>query len=385
MDDSIRIIIIATTVGAGIFLGITLIVLLIKYKRLKRASKLSTPVNIPLEVNEISPQPLPVDEETVYETVPNVDQGFHKDVATNANESEDISAEGQASLHDWAGVLSNADKTSGYETPVENEHQTFGYETSVENEHQTFGYETSVENEHREFYDDVATNANASEDISSEETSGEYWIKELSLKNEDKTILKSQRMLNDRHMNAAQKLLKKKFPHISGLQDTILSQTSFVNTQGEGIQIHNTEKYHWITSASIGGHVRVCDSRYDYLAGSTKVQLAQCYQNLIDESGRLEVDIRPVQTQTGSVDCGLFAIAFAYELTVGHQPVHLIHFDQNRMRSHLLSCFEKRELTHFPQASRQPATQPIRQHNKVKIATLCDCKLPEKCNCALGF
>ncbi|CAB4005587.1 Hypothetical predicted protein [Paramuricea clavata] len=154
-DDSIRIIIIATTVGAGVFLGITLIVLLIKYKRLKRASKLSIPVNIPLEVNEISLQPLPVDEEAVYETVPNVDQGFYEDVATNANESEDISAEGQASLHNWTGVLSNADKTSGYET-------------SVENEHQTFAYETSVENEHREFYDDVATNANASEDISSE-------------------------------------------------------------------------------------------------------------------------------------------------------------------------------------------------------------------------
>ncbi|CAB3996599.1 Hypothetical predicted protein [Paramuricea clavata] len=133
-----------------------------------------------------------------------------------------------------------------------------------------------------------------------------------------------------------------------------------------------------------GGHVRVCDSRYDYLAGSTKVQLEQCYQNLINESGRLEVhDIRPVQRQTGSVGCGLFAIAFAYELAVGHQPVHLVRFDQKKMRSHLLSCFEKRELTHFPQARRQPATQPI--YNKVTSATLCECKLPEKCNCAPGF
>ena len=87
------------------------------------------------------------------------------------------------------------------------------------------------------------------------ETSGEYWIKELSLKNEEKTILKSPRMLNDRHMNAARKLLKKKFPHISGLQDTILSQTSFVTTQDEGIQIHNTGAYHWITSSSIGIYI----------------------------------------------------------------------------------------------------------------------------------
>jgi hypothetical protein len=52
-----------------------------------------------------------------------------------------------------------------------------------------------------------------------------------------------------------------------------------------------------------GGYVKVCDSLYDDLAGSTKVQLAQCYQTLIDEFGRLEVDIPPVQTQTGSVVC----------------------------------------------------------------------------------
>ena len=126
-----------------------------------------------------------------------------------------------------------------------------------------------------------------------------------------------------------------------------------------------------------GGYVKVCDSLYDDLAGSTKVQLAQCYQTLIDEFGRLEVDIPPVQTQTGSVDCGLFAIAFAYELAVGNLPVHEVRFDQKKMRSHLLSCFEKRELTHFPQARRQPAAQP-RQHNNVTIATLCECKLPEE-------
>jgi hypothetical protein len=34
-------------------------------------------------------------QEPVYETIPNVDQRFYQDVATNANESEDISAKGQ--------------------------------------------------------------------------------------------------------------------------------------------------------------------------------------------------------------------------------------------------------------------------------------------------
>ncbi|CAB3992973.1 MAM and LDL-receptor class A domain-containing 2-like [Paramuricea clavata] len=122
-DDSNRIIIIATTVGAGVFLSIVLIVLLMKYKRRNRASKLSTPVfNIPLETNEISPEPLPVDEDPCYETIGK----FYDDFGTSGSESEDPSADGGTSLYDRVGVPSNADKTSEYETPVENEHQRPG-------------------------------------------------------------------------------------------------------------------------------------------------------------------------------------------------------------------------------------------------------------------
>ena len=61
---------------------------------------------------------------------------------------------GRASLHDWVGVPSNADKTSGYETPVENEHRERGNET--------------VARLDREFYIDVDTNAKKSEEISAE-------------------------------------------------------------------------------------------------------------------------------------------------------------------------------------------------------------------------
>jgi hypothetical protein len=61
---------------------------------------------------------------------------------------------GWASLHNWAGVPSNADKTSEYETPVENEHEEPGNETDAR--------------VNQGFYNGVATNANKSEDISSE-------------------------------------------------------------------------------------------------------------------------------------------------------------------------------------------------------------------------
>ena len=90
-------------------------------------------------------------------------------------------------------------------------------------------------------------------------------------------------MLNDRIINGAQKLIKKKFAQIGGLQDPLLSQLSFDRCTSEGIQIHNTGKIHWITSSSIGGQpITVYDSLYDDLTESSEKQLAQCYHNYIN-------------------------------------------------------------------------------------------------------
>lgn len=126
-----------------------------------------------------------------------------------------------------------------------------------------------------------------------------------------------------------------------------------------------------------GGYVQVADSLFHGITGSTKVQLAQCYRTLMDDFGNLEVEIPPVQIQTGSVDCGLFAIAFAYELASGKQVLKEVCFDQTKMRSHLLSCFENGELTAFPYKRRRPYANQ-REHNGVTIKTFCQCRLPEE-------
>jgi hypothetical protein len=47
---------------AGVFLSIIIIVLLVKYKRLKRALRLSTHVDIPLEAVETPYESLPIDQ-----------------------------------------------------------------------------------------------------------------------------------------------------------------------------------------------------------------------------------------------------------------------------------------------------------------------------------
>ena len=59
------------------------------------------------------------------------------------------------------------------------------------------------------------------------------------------------------------------------------------------------------------------------------------------------MNITPVQQQSGSSDCGIFAIALALQNALGHSLVET-EFDQAMMKDHLLKCFTSRILTPFP-------------------------------------
>lgn len=80
----------------------------------------------------------------------------------------------------------------------------------------------------------------------------EVWCPDLHLDEEDKDALANNKWLSDKHIHAAQKLLKKKFPHIGGLQPPILSQTGqWQVMSSEGIQILHCRN-HWICVSTIG-------------------------------------------------------------------------------------------------------------------------------------
>ena len=96
--------------------------------------------------------------------------------------------------------------------------------------------------------------------------------------------------LTDEHIHLAQRLLKKHFHHIDGLQPSVLSQTNgFTPVQHEAIQIHHVPG-HWVTSSSIGGNLAVYDSKFSGgdLSSSLTHQLASIYRLLAereDEDG----------------------------------------------------------------------------------------------------
>ena len=103
-----------------------------------------------------------------------------------------------------------------------------------------------------------------------------------------------------------------------------------------------------------------------------EIQLAECYQTLATDR-TLAVELPPAQTQQGGVDCGLFAIAFAYELADGNDPSD-VSFDQGKMRQHLVQCLEKGRLEAFP---RQLNTARFNKRQTYDIELFCYCSMPE--------
>ena len=115
---------------------------------------------------------------------------------------------------------------------------------------------------------------------------------------------------------AATMLVNHHFPEIQGLQPTQRSKIRMFQKQGEeSIQLHNSGA-HWVMSTLIDGEVRLYDS-LNSMPGFhnplPKQPVGQLYGRA-DEKFR--VTIVPVVQQSGSTDCGLYARAYLFHLTL---------------------------------------------------------------------
>ncbi len=110
---------------------------------------------------------------------------------------------------------------------------------------------------------------------------------------------------------------------------------------------------HWLTitnylnEAIVPGHWYLYDSLNDarYIP-----HLKTALKKLDHEMTSAVVHHIVVPSQLGVVDCGLFALAYAFTLCDGSNPARL-HFHQNRMREHynqLLTSSASSPVTNFP-------------------------------------
>ena len=96
------------------------------------------------------------------------------------------------------------------------------------------------------------------------------WVPSLGLNQDDhKLLLQKGAWLNDRIVNASQRLLKQDFPHIGSLQKTLLGQSlSFSVESAEFAQVLHNGVNHWLCVTNIGcakGEVVILNSLYSML------------------------------------------------------------------------------------------------------------------------
>ena len=203
-----------------------------------------------------------------------------------------------------------------------------------------------------------------------------FWMQDLGLRVTDKDVLVSHTgWLNDEIINAAQTLLKKVNPAISGLQDVSLGLVMAFDVQrSDFVQIINTGHGHWNTISSVGVEhpvVQIFDSMHTDLPAMAKAQIATL---LTTNKPAIKLQFMDVQKQSGSSDCGLFAIAYATAIVLGYSPGAFL-FDQDKMRAHLYNCFENREMALFPIKRRRRMGSKIKRSRDIQV--FCLCRMPE--------
>ncbi|KAL5486513.1 hypothetical protein EMCRGX_G019001 [Ephydatia muelleri] len=146
-------------------------------------------------------------------------------------------------------------------------------------------------------------------------------ISTLGLRPSDIEHLQSGQMLEDTHMMAAQNLIQQQFPQLLGCQSTLLCQNKqFVPVNGNenAIQILYNGHYHWVTVVCTEGKLYLCDSlASDKLTQTLKESIRVIFQNTSEDSV-VTIHRLPVQQQKkGSMNCGIYAIAYAFHAADG--------------------------------------------------------------------
>ena len=219
-----------------------------------------------------------------------------------------------------------------------------------------------------------------------------FWKHNLLLTEEDKNGIINNKKISSRHINAVNILLKREIGNkINGLQ---LSELVPVKLQHENrwvmkfpmdpvsspaCQVHHTHHDHWVSTIFHRGNIYLLDSlgseRKDdvIIPDGLKIQISQIYGREKDE---ILIKIPEVMKQNNSIDCGLYAIAFVTSYCFRQKLCFELISDSNKLRSHLLECFENNRISEFPLTSKTISTREKKKDKTIKLQNYCLCNLP---------
>ena len=206
----------------------------------------------------------------------------------------------------------------------------------------------------------------------------EYWLKRYTLLQGHKHILLSGGWLDDKLVDASQKILAKQFENKfvgSGFQDAAVGLCgNFTIETGEFIQIIHGGSNHWLTISTIGTkhpEVLLYDSLHTNVAEDVKMQISSI---LCTKEKSIILKFVNIVKQAGVNDCGLFAIAYATALCLGKSPGKY-RFKQELFRKHLQTCLEREHFTMFPIIIERRKGDIISMERN--ICVFCYCRMPQ--------
>ncbi len=178
-----------------------------------------------------------------------------------------------------------------------------------------------------------------------------FWVFDLGVTVADRNIILNNEWLNDRIMDAAQRIVNGKMGK-QGIQTNLLRQTQFAAEYEDCIQFHHDGADHWVLSRSDyrNKNVFVYDSLNRGCVSVERIsaQMQQLYSPLM-ENGVLRVTNVLVDKQPNGLDCGVYAIANAMELVTGNEPRRAKYIN-SQMRQCLIQILERKVAFRFPQA-----------------------------------
>ena len=208
--------------------------------------------------------------------------------------------------------------------------------------------------------------------------SPEFIINGQNIYSGDIQILKTDHeWLNERLINAGQRMLLKKFPSTAGLNDICFCDTLAFpcDPPKDVVQILNVTNAHWICISNRDckpGNVKVYDS---LRSGDLPMSVKEVIAALIKcDKKKIFLIFPEVQQQPDSSSCGLFALAYAATLCEGKDPTKT-KYDFPCMRTHFLNCLQKKKFISFPSTSSMYLpSKPLMTSFKI----YCICRLPDR-------
>ena len=127
----------------------------------------------------------------------------------------------------------------------------------------------------------------------------------------DRTVITSNNLLSDQHINYTQVILHEQFPLVGALKNTLLQgRPQQRKIHAGGLQIIHDCGNHWIVASEVGSDDTVETVQvYDSISSSVGDGTVSVIKNLFAVTDTTRIEVKKMQHQRGSKDCGVFAIA----------------------------------------------------------------------------